>query len=336
MLKHNVKTVIGFFRALVVAFFVFTSCDSFVSCALPDSGRVTIMSYNAETFFDAFEDGVEFDEFKGGKSAWSQERYATRLDRLKEVIFICGSVCGLMPKASPDIVVLQEIENERVLRDISARFTGANTYSYATFIKDGETSAFGIGVLSKYPITSISSHQIESFGVSLRPLLEVCVKAKNKEITIFAVHWKSKSGGDIYNYLRTDQENLLLERIALVELRNPEALWFACGDFNQTLHEFKKLQSYANIWKVEFSPFYGLDARLLGSGSYYYAGAWEGIDHFFFSNTLVDSSGIDLVKTQVVTDSKLLTAGEIPNRYDVFSGKGYSDHLPIIAVLDGF
>lgn len=323
------------FLWLVFYAFCTVSCAQFFSCASQNVERVTVMSYNAQTFFDAFESGTEFDEFKGNKSTWSAEKYSARLDRLKEVLLLGGRACGMAPNKSPDIVVLQEIENEAVVRDIVNRFQGSNTYAYAAFVPPDAQGAFSIAVLSRYRIDSVKAHQCESSGVSLRPLVEVSLSIDGKSCTVFAVHWKSKAGSSASEAggarLRLAQEHLLWSRIKALESKPEGALWFACGDFNQTSEEFTVLNDY-EFGLSEYAVQLGVEQL----GSYQFNGVWEHIDHFFVSKLLQDGIAEEAKGFCIVSDAKIKTSSGAPFRFDVFSGKGYSDHLPVVMTIENW
>ena len=51
---------------------------------------ITLVTYNTQTFFDAIEDGSEFKEYKGSKSRWTEQKYRTRLARVKDTMFAAG------------------------------------------------------------------------------------------------------------------------------------------------------------------------------------------------------------------------------------------------------
>ena len=114
-----------------------------ISCRpVPDAGgdtEITLVTYNAQTFFDSVTEGSEFREFR--KADWNEGLYRTRLERLAGTLSAAAAIPDTeeKPAASglteflqslrrfaaagrklPDIAVLQEIENEEVLRDLTA------------------------------------------------------------------------------------------------------------------------------------------------------------------------------------------------------------------------
>jgi endonuclease/exonuclease/phosphatase family metal-dependent hydrolase len=291
--------------------------------------RITVMTWNAQAFFDAEESGSEFDEFKGPKSAWSPEKYAARLDRLREAILMGGSALGAGPDRGPDIVALEEIESARVIDDLCNRLPQRCRYANVAFVPPGKGASFASAVLSRYPIRSVSAHSVAVSGIALRPLLEVSIDADGLAFSVFSAHWKSKVGDDDTAAVRLAQEGVLSARISALESGNPEALYVACGDFNQSLADFSVLGrgAIASPWPEWLSQC--VSGLVQGpEGSYYYDGTWEAIDHFFYPADA--RSGYRAREFRVLATPPLTDGEAHPSRYEVFSGRGYSDHLPLL------
>lgn len=317
---------------------VFCMPPLWVSCRdVPDTAedagfRVRIMTWNAQTFFDAVEDGTEFPEFRGSKSAWGEERYRARLERLAEGISLCAEASGMEHGRLPDFCVLQEIETERVLLDLCNAMSQRNGYSDAVFVPPGEGNAFGSAILSMHPLESVRAHATGGGDAALRPLIEAEFRAGENSLVIFAVHWKSKSGSGDGNELRLAQESLLANRISALEADRPGVPWIACGDFNQKSSEFTLLDDIPDAWDwLRERTESGM--RSGPSGSYYYQGVWEDIDHFLYSSLFADGAGMEFSGLTVVSEPPLIDAEGHPFRYELFSGNGYSDHLPLVMEL---
>ena len=69
------------------------------------------------------------------------------------------------------------------------------------------------------------------------------------------------------------------------------------------------------------------------SGSYYFQGVWEDIDHFFLCSQLMDNPWFSFHGFFVAGFDFLLTPDGTPWEYNVRTGRGYSDHLPIVLIL---
>ena len=265
------------------------------SCAPPGTRRdgagpkrVTFMTWNAQCFFDAAETGAEFKEFRGSKSEWSAERYGERLDRLREVLLMAGTSLGSGPERAPDIAILEEIENARVIEDLCNRLPSSARYPFAAFVPPGAGSAFATAILSRYPIRSVTAHAISSEPatsgeMSLRPLVEVTVDADGLPVTVFGAHWKSKSDATDTDAVRDAQERTLAGRIGMLKSREPGAFYVAAGDFNQVLDEFETLASVSESPWPEWLARCASDDANGPEGSYWYDGRWEAIDHVFHS-----------------------------------------------------
>ncbi len=326
----NFRTVFFYIAASLSIFF--SACSQNGIFPHSDENRITIMTYNTQTFFDAIEDGSEFAEFTGPKTKWSLPVYESRLNRLCEAILLCGQLSGMGSDRGPDIVVLQEIENDRVLHDVCNRLPRRGAYEWAAFVPGEKGNAFGSALLSRYPIESLTVHSLSSEETALRPLLQMQLKIGNESLALFAVHWKSKTGDNEGFSLRLEQEALLASRIETFNQTTPGIPFIVCGDFNQTRAEFTLLETVPNCWD-EWLPRCLSGACAGPAGSYYYNGEWETIDNIFYSPSLSDGTDLDFSSFQVAAQPPLIDQEGIPARFDLFSGKGYSDHLPLILEL---
>jgi len=308
----------------ILASIGFASCGVPYSCSGGEAERITIMSWNTQLFFDPYENGSEYAEFTGAKTRWSAEKYGTRLDRLREILYLAGETGGKGPKGLPEIVVLQEIENRTVLEDLCNRIGGNNRFVSSIFVDPEKGTAFGTGILSRLPVIEVRAHTIDSGGVRVRPTVHCVFDCGGTRLHVFAVHWKSKGGSLESTAVRAAQEAQLAGLMASVIEAEPFALVVACGDFNQQTEEFTLLGEYASVWDSGLSQTFG------PQGSYYYQGNWERIDNCFLSESLTDGDGWDFQEFTLLCEGPLLTEGAVPYRYEVFSGKGYSDHLPLL------
>lgn len=304
---------------------------------------VTLVTYNTQTFFDAVEDGTEFKEYKGSKSRWTAQKYKARLERLKNTMFAAGEKLSGKKDRLPDIVVLQEVENDRVIEDFCKQLPSGENYPYAVCPPRSEKGAFTTMILSKYPIERYFAHRLYTEQkVSLRPLMEVVLNTGSKDnprlLTVFAVHWKSKTGGSGSVAVRALQEAQLIKKIQEHREKNPHIPFVVCGDFNQTLEEFNRLNEFSVCWDTEgYKEEH--EAGTQPDGSYYFKNSWEKIDHIFYES---GAAGYDTSETDsdagsayiepllffVLYEPPLIEDGK-PVRYNVLTGEGYSDHLPL-------
>lgn len=301
---------------------------------------IKITNWNTQTFFDSVTEGNEYSEFMRNAS-WTRDVYIQRLKRLVSVIKAVDS----------DVFVMEEIENEGVMYDISNFLAGEwnqkKIYSYGCFVKE-DAGSIGCGVLSRFPLSSVKVHTIDirtedSAQPSMRPIIEVTVTRDNKPITLFVNHWKSKSGSaEQSECWRNWQENLLANMCSSC-LQNGRP-FAAAGDFNRNINEFivdkkngraflgnRSVSPPQNVFtdcSLEVtSPWYQ-GGQLVEPGSYFFNDGWERIDHIFVS-TLAEC-----ILFRSETEGEWCdSVTKKPYGFSLWNGSGYSDHLPVTAVI---
>lgn len=322
--------------AVSVAFTLF-SCG-FSNGENQKKERLKVVNWNLQTFFDATFDGNEYSEYKNEKSGWNQAKYEERLDRLASVI----------KQLDADVFIMEELEKEAQIQDIANRLSG--TFDFSSLYTQGffatnEGASIGCAVLSRYPIEAISVHSLDFRGEekqpSMRPIMQFTLSKNGKPLTVFVNHWKSKSGGaESSEIWRKRQEKLLARLMKKAKGKNKAVL--ATGDFNKDISEFDILNG-EEVFSAErgkslakanvilhgeedfavYSPWILETSEYTSGGSYWYKNEWERIDHFFAAG--------DIELTDFCAESEGEWAYEDghPRRYQLWNGKGYSDHLPI-------
>ncbi|MGL4982880.1 MAG: endonuclease/exonuclease/phosphatase family protein [Treponemataceae bacterium] len=301
-------------------------------------GKISVATWNVQTFFDAVEDGYEYKDFKGSKSAWSVEKYDQRLKIIAHQLQILEA----------DIVAVQEVENDFVMQDILDYMGLSSPLRYSAFAREDSQSVFGNGVFSKYPIKKLKTHQLNvNFAQmgnppSMRPIVEVQIQYGDETeiLTLLICHWKSKSGGAEKTQIwRDHQQALLVNVVEMIEKKlpaNQNMPIIVLGDFNTDINEFtfddEALIQLSNgkTKKSFFSPWISyLEENDIGS--YYYQNSWQAIDHIFLLQQ--DSQKIHFENFKVHTESHFANSDKTPFRYDIRNGRGSSDHLPISGTL---
>lgn len=96
---------------------------------------------------------------------------------------------------SPDVVCVQEVESLIALREFNETFLGS-AYKYAAVLDSRDFRQIDVGILSKHPIDSLTSHvddKIKDQYIFSRDCLEARVLYKGKTpVTFFINHFKSK------------------------------------------------------------------------------------------------------------------------------------------------
>ncbi|AFG36564.1 endonuclease/exonuclease/phosphatase family protein [Spirochaeta africana] len=220
---------------LGAAFAVCWGCTA-AGCAILgfDTGRITIMTYNLHNLFDDVVDGSEYSEFCPERGGWDTASYHRRLEDFGRVIRGVRGTYG----HGPDIVVLTEVENQRVVEDLRSRVLGERRYpaALATAVPG---NAIQIGLLSRFPVLDVRLHAVyPTDGRRIRPILEAVLQLPDTgdELHLFACHWPSKIGGEAETEAyRLYSAGIIANRTAELAVTNPNALVMVVGDLNQTL-----------------------------------------------------------------------------------------------------
>ena len=315
---------------------------------LSHTTQFTLVNWNLQTFFDGNKDGFEYSDFQKAGS-WNTQTYTVRLQRL----------CQFISQVNADIYVFEEIENEAVIHDISNQLAanGHNWnqkkfWNYSAFAKQEET-AIGIGIISRFPLSEVKAHAMDirihnQSQPQTRYMLEAAATINGQKVILLANHWKSKSGGEEKSEIWRDwQESLLAKRIAELYGQDYQTSKQAppiiiCGDFNRDAVDFicnfeseqlnNTLLRYADfqctgcvaVRSLWFTPEGTFATK---TGSYWYDDEWEHIDNIMLTGS------ITAAEFRPMTESPWANAQGIPFGYKIYSGEGWSDHLPLWASL---
>lgn len=340
-------------------------CLSAFRCSCPPSDKagrsVSIVAYNVKSLFDARDDGPEFQEFSVSKGRWDDARYRIRLANTAAAIL--ASLSSKKGTPGPDIVCLEEVENEAVLEALRSGPLSPARYRYAA-IAPAEGGPFSVCALSRLPILTASCHSASTAaGRAGRDILELELDAGGKRLVILACHWKSKSGGSAETEeARREDAALVRGRVQARFAADPSVDLVVCGDFNESPDEYLRVgRRYATalmpIDEMESTSDAPPERLLVASsasaalprdgeivlyspwgesGGYSYAfrGDRERIDGFLLSPGLLDSSGLVFAGFDVADASFLFGADGLPLAWPGAGSTGYSDHLPIVLCLE--
>ena len=348
-----------------VCFFCFSAscCTSPLSSS---GGRsISIVAYNVKSLFDSVDDGPEFAEFSVAKGRWDDARYRIRLANVAAAVLATLPSGGNPP--GPDVLCLEEIENEKVLEALRTGPLSAARYRYAA-IAPAEGGPFSNGVLSRMPILSTVCHTASTpAGRAGRDVLELELDAGGRHLVLLSCHWKSKSGGaEVTEEARREDAALVRGRVSARIAADPGVEHIVCGDFNESPDEFLRVnRSYMTaLMPVEAAALAAVPSqdtlpdRLLvsstalgtaalrgepvlyspwadsGGYSYSFRGSRECLDGFLLSPGLLDSDGLSFVGFTAANAAFLMDASGVPLAWPGPGSTGYSDHLPILLRLE--
>lgn len=190
--------------------------------------ELKIATFNVENLFDGKNDGTEYRDFVIGKSNWNNSKYLQKL----------SLVSSYIRDMNADIVALQEIENERVLKEIAKK----SGYDFSYFTKS-KTSPFGVGVISKN--RALSSSKITVANVKTRDILRVDFKFKGVKFSLFNVHFPAAKNPKW-------QRIAALNTLETAVKNSPNSYNIILGDFNMDYKRdnfmLHSVQIGTNLW----------------------------------------------------------------------------------------
>jgi endonuclease/exonuclease/phosphatase family metal-dependent hydrolase len=321
--------------------------------------------WNVQALFDGEETGDEYDDYQDA-AGWNREKYSARLTALSRAIPL------LTEKGAPDLLGLVEIENAGIPEDLVRGPLAKSGYT-ETFFANVPGAALGLAFLSRLPLVQARVHSVSSGGETApRPVLEIRIEPQGKPLIVFLCHWKSKVGGeDATEALRRSSARIVRRRLEEILRDEPISPVLIMGDLNENHDEFYRRNSgvicalfpddpdalalalalaptggetpeHCLIVSGEKPPrtrqaegpvLYSPWGRELEGGSYYYKKTWETIDHLLLSDAFFDGRGWDFEGCRVLNTTPFINSEGHPDAYIPRTGRGLSDHLPLILFL---
>ena len=294
------------------------------------NSQITLVELNCENLFDCqHDDGKDDFEFlAGGDRHWSQSKYWRKLNNIGQVILSC---CDELP----DLVALCEVENDRVLNDLTRRsLLRRARYDY---LMTESPDVRGIDVALMYQPKHFQPLCYDYITVEplpdMRPTRDILyvrgrIPASGDTLHVFVVHAPSRYSGEKetrpYRQLVSSK---LTEAVA--QLQGKKIV--VTGDFNDYYNSasLRYLEREAHLENVTKNA----RGRNGSKGNYRHEGLWRNLDHVLLSPELlphVDSVYINDALFLLEEDTRY--GGFKPRR--AFVGfryqRGFSDHLPLV------
>lgn len=321
----------------------------FFSTILFGGTSLKIATYNVENLFDLHKSGHEYVEYIPNTQAnWNKRTYKIKLQNTAKVI----------QDINADIIALQEIESLQALKDLRYTLKQSGLYYQYYKIADKKNTTIKVAILSKIPFVYTKELSVTS-SYRYRNILETKFKINNQDLYLFVNHWKSKSGPESRRIISA---KVLRKRIKELGVDKNIIL---LGDFNSDYEEYKlfkrkrkhndtngrtgindvlhtKYQTCkASNVKFNEKYLYNLwyDTNNDERYSYIYRGKKEAMDSIIVSQSLLKNSemtyqqnSINAFKADYIFKGKNIYRWKMswkkPRKH---KGKGYSDHLAVIA-----
>lgn len=321
---------------------VFLSCAS-QHPAATQSREARIMFYNVENLFDTINDPLTADDdfTPQGSYHWSQDRYFSKLGKIRKVIKGVGNT------EFPVLVGLCEIENQKVLEDlINPTYFPDNKYG---IIHQDSPDERGIDVALLYDKSLFSPIKTEFIpvifkdGDKTRDILMVKGRLGKEVITVFVNHWSSRRGGaEESEPKRIICAETIDKKVKEITQADAQAKIIVMGDFNESSADpgiSMMINASGKDGRISLIDL-GKPVLAKGEGSHIYDGKWSLIDQIFvspaFQKTMQNSDQMTLhifKPDWIQFDHKQW--GKIPNRTYVRDKfvDGYSDHFPVYMII---
>lgn len=352
---------------------ILTSILSFAAIASSSipavkKNTVSVMTYNLENLFDTKHDEGKQDwtylplSFKNSSAEvqaychsitnewwrkdcleldWSDEVVSQKIANLSKVILSYNNGKGA------DILVFQEVENINALKMLVNQGLRKHGYKYISLVEGPDTRGIDVGMISRLPIKKEKLHILNLAPHShrtTRGILEVEFKLGSKRITIFGNHWPSQ--GNI------DETRMVAGKVLKEATRKSRSdLIIATGDFNTSSDdELNAIETYILPVYTDVEVKGRKYSNVTAKGTHWYRGHWESLDKIFVAKksirkgrVKVDYRSFDILDRSFMlkdlewTDYNTGTtqiSHDIPNRFNIKTGKGFSDHLPVAIEID--
>lgn len=268
------------------------------------------------------------------KLDWNDDVVAAKLKNLAQIIL---GVDG----QGPDILVMEEVENDRILSRLNKEVLAKAGYQTQVLIEGFDTRGIDVALLSRFPLAGVpelhripyapKSPQDKKGMLKSRGILEVPLKLPNGgKLIVLGAHFPSQANP---TYWRTQAVSFLTK---LIKEKSATDMVIASGDLNITHTE----EDNTRFFKDSFSEV-AMVSHLVGcqkcSGTHNYRNDWSFLDALLFSKNM-DENGttaykLDPTSIRVINSDPLHLWGQYPKRFKPETKEGVADHFPIYARL---
>ncbi len=313
---------------------------------------LVVASWNVENLFDTEDDpDNEGDDAytPSGWVRWTPARYRLKLEHLAEVI----------ARMKPDVLCLTEIENRRVLEDLSAALLSRHACALPVIVHRDGREKRGIDVAVMARLAPVSTNWLQT-AAGQREVLACEFIVDGRALTVVVNHWKSQLGKKSESDEVRRREAVAVRAYLDARLaREPAAAVLVAGDFNDA-PESPILVDAAGFVPDEKRVRADTSGRFLfnlaaslpkeSRATYYYAAGkkWNVMDSISATRGMLDGvepgapwrvakDGYSVFKTPAQHDADGIP---IPFRFVRSKTKGnafktgYSDHFPVRVKLE--
>jgi len=306
---------------------------------------LSIAFYNLENFFDTFDDPDTLDDdfTPKGIMHWIKKRYFNKANKIGKTI---GRIGYKETGSAPAIVGLAEVENKRVLNDLThTRALKKYHYRYIHF-ESKDLRGMDVALLyrpSVFEVLDTAVYPVELYNdrgevYQSRDILYCKGKLCGEFIHLFINHWPSRREGELESEQKRKLAAMRLsEQLSYVKYEENSPKIILMGDFNthpDDLHIKNEILSMGFI-----SP--AMHFLKKNKGTTVHRSQWLMFDQILFSDNFFKNRNTCHYK-----DFKIYKPGFLSVWKGKFKGfpfrtyqglqyqNGYSDHFPVYALLE--
>lgn len=324
---------------------LFLTVCTLTSVALHSQQSMTVLFCNAENLFDPDDDPMKDDDAftPNGDFHWTRNRYWDKLDAISKIIVAADE------DQAPSLVGLSEVENDIVLKDLTAR-SALRAAGYRYIITDSpDRRGIDVALMYRPGFFRLIGHEslsvdLKSYkGGATRDILHVTGLLENFDtIDVYVCHWPSRSNGvEQTEPLRMCAARTVRQSVDSIFAVRRKPYVIIMGDLNEgpddpAVRQGLKARPYASARNLGDRNLVTVMDNL-DDGSYKYQGVWDKYDQFVVSASLLNGLGCTGMQAiEILSLPFLLTdddnyGGVKPFR--TYNGRryqgGYSDHLPV-------
>ena len=358
------RAALALFAAL---FLVLTGCNfSETRTDGTTTGTLTLMSWNVHNLFDGLDNGSEYREFLQ-ESGWSVERYLGRINTLSAAI---RSIQPLPDVISfQEVEFLEVIED--LARAICSSYKwsyfarnpnaalGIGVISRIPIL-EGKSHSITIGTeTTPRPVLEtrmlaegeefviFSNHWKSKLGgedatESVRRASARVILRRVRELWEIEPDLKIIVTGD----LNVNHDDFYRREAAIICAVMPDDPFSAritgCIDEDGEEHPKRQKDFFVLTGNKPPIPIYFPQGTIvffspwmdeLEDGTYFFRNTWQTIDHFLLTHQFFYNTGWSYVQTEVLNQPPFANADGFPVPYNVRTGFGLSDHLPLLLTL---
>lgn len=265
---------------------------------------------------------------------WSESNLKSKMKNTAAAILQVNDGKG------PDVLILQEIENKRVLTELVRTYLSGANYTSILLIEGNDIRGIDTAIVTRLPVVGEPIlHEVPFVQISgeelkdTRGILEAELELPNQEkLFVYANHFpapfhKREYRIQAYNYLSSLMRN-----------KGETALQIAGGDFNTPGTESKKYNVLIDHVQPNWIIAHQVAYKGQEGSSYYPKDkTWSFLDMLLLSKPFSDGKGWEWVPGSFVVANKAsgqLTPEGFPQGFDTRTGAGMSDHLPLYLEIE--